>query len=57
MSILAASAYPAVLVTGAIHLAMGGAAVLSALAALAVVHVGWSVGFWMALLGGAPPPR
>jgi succinoglycan biosynthesis protein ExoA len=57
MTAIAAGLYPAVLVLGGIHLATRGTTIVTGMMALATVHVGWSVGFWRALLGASPPPR
>ncbi|HUR20171.1 MAG TPA: glycosyltransferase family 2 protein [Vicinamibacterales bacterium] len=54
---VAAGLYPAVLLLGALHLAVRGAGAAWALAALATVHLGWSAGFWRGALGGSPPIR
>lgn len=53
----AAAVYPAVLIAGAARIAGPGVGVGHALAALAVVHLWWSAGFWRAVLGGSEPGR
>lgn len=54
---VAAALYPAVLTAGAARIAGPGVGVGHALAALAVVHLWWSAGFWRAVLGGGEPAR
>jgi succinoglycan biosynthesis protein ExoA len=54
---VAAALYPVLLLLGAMHVASRGAPFVHALAALAIVHVGWSVGFWRGMFGGRPPQR
>jgi len=57
LTVAAAALYPAVLLAGAAHLAARGADGPAAFAALAIVHLGWSAGFWLGAFGGRPPRR
>jgi succinoglycan biosynthesis protein ExoA len=57
VTVLAAAAYPVMLVAGAARIAGPGVGFAGALAALAVVHLWWSAGFWRGVLGGGEPSR
>ncbi|NQW02496.1 MAG: glycosyltransferase family 2 protein [Acidobacteria bacterium] len=45
----AAMAYPAVVLAGAVHLALGGTSAVAAFAAFFTVHVAWSSGLWCSM--------